>query len=462
MSNAIVSKRLSNQLLQKLSSEHNKKTRIEAQKGRPQILQLKDLNFINEALEAIVERGKGSKTIKGVTITAEDLRWAQGKADEYQEKFVKSRRFTHIEDTLEYKHISEVLPNIAADITAGQSFIIGSFRTIATIKRSIVDHVLKAKSKNLRERVKAKIDRGHGVAGGVAISSLQLSQAASLASANDIDLVATPGLSKYLETQFKESGISLKNIEIIKSVLVDYQSLVDKSGNLSASYVPIVTFQDFYSNRGIDAREEKKVLEIVRNFFTQSIGANELVNMKGSPTINDKIKVHVATPFIDLAKRNKNVKLKTTVKKIKDTGKKEAPSKQLSPGALAVTQKRTGAKKTFKRKKVDNTQRSMFSIIALINQRLPQTVQKNMTEPALVNRTGRFANSVRVTDVIQTRQGFPSMGYTYQRDPYEVFEMSNGNPSWSTPDRDPRKIIDQSIREIAAELAIGRFYTRRV
>ena len=81
-------------------------------------------------------------------------------------------------------------------------------------------------------------------------------------------------------------------------------------------------------------------------------------------------------------------------------------------------------------------------------------VRSNMEEPALTNRTGRFASSVRPTDMAITPKGFPSVGYTYQRDPYEVHEQDN--------DFDPRKLIDRSIREIAAEYAIGRFYTRRV
>ena len=85
-----------------------------------------------------------------------------------------------------------------------------------------------------------------------------------------------------------------------------------------------------------------------------------------------------------------------------------------------------------------------------------------MRSPALVNRTGRFANSVRLTDIIQTPRGYPSFGYTYQKDPYEVFEMgAQGSAPWATPDRDPRFLIDKSIREIAAQFAIGRFYTRR-
>ena len=63
---------------------------------------------------------------------------------------------------------------------------------------------------------------------------------------------------------------------------------------------------------------------------------------------------------------------------------------------------------------------------------------------------------------IETPRGYPSIGYTYQRDPYEVFEMGNGDPRWATRNRDPRKIIDQSIREVASQYALGRFYTRRV
>ena len=82
-----------------------------------------------------------------------------------------------------------------------------------------------------------------------------------------------------------------------------------------------------------------------------------------------------------------------------------------------------------------------------------------MVYPALQNRTGRFASSVRVTDVQMTGKGFPSFGYTYLRNPYETFEIGNAQGS---VDIDPRKLIDKSIREIAAGYAIGRFYTRRV
>ena len=102
---------------------------------------------------------------------------------------------------------------------------------------------------------------------------------------------------------------------------------------------------------------------------------------------------------------------------------------------------------------------SIASYIGVFNQQLPGVVAKNMIPPALQYQTGRFASSVRVTDITQTAQGFPSVGYTYMRNPYETFEQGNAQGSVQ---RDPRKLIDKSIREIAVQFAIGRFYTRRV
>ena len=463
MSKATVSKRISNQLLKKLSAEYNKKTRKEAERGRPQVLQLKNLNFINETLEQFIDRGKGSKTIKKVTITKQDVKWAQSLAKTYQDRFVQRRGFLKVQDTYEFAHLQEFVPELANDISRGRSFLVSSFSTTATIKRKIIDKILKDKSKALRARVKAKVDRGHGVGGGTAISQLQLAQAASLASKNGIDLSATPGLDDYLTKQFEEYNINLKNLELIKQVLVDYQALVDKKGNLSANYIPVITFQDFYANRGIDAREEKLILEIVRKFFTDAIGADALINLEGSRSLKDKVEASLVLPFAELASKNKNVRLKTSAKMTaSDNGRKKAPSKILAAGTGAVAKNRKGPKKSFDKKSSSNTQRSMFSIMAIINKKLPTTLQKNMREPALVNRTGRFANSVRIMEVVETRKGFPSFGYTYDKQPYQVFEVGEGRAPWATEDRDPRRLIDSSIREIAAEMALGRFYTRRL
>lgn len=101
---------------------------------------------------------------------------------------------------------------------------------------------------------------------------------------------------------------------------------------------------------------------------------------------------------------------------------------------------------------------STLDLINTINRRLPQTLKTNMTLPKLVWRTGRFANSVRVTSISEDNV----IRYSYMKRPYGVFEMSSlGNPKWATPERDPRDLIDVSIRQIAASVTDQRFRTRR-
>ena len=83
-----------------------------------------------------------------------------------------------------------------------------------------------------------------------------------------------------------------------------------------------------------------------------------------------------------------------------------------------------------------------------------------MTSPALNFRTGRFAASAQVQDVMVGPRGGLNVNYTYMRDPYETFEP--GNAMGSTQ-RDPRKIIGESVREIAQSIIGDRFLrVRRV
>ena len=142
--------------------------------------------------------------------------------------------------------------------------------------------------------------------------------------------------------------------------------------------------------------------------------------------------------------------------------------KKKSIAKVKKVSKKTKSKARSKKLRTPNKRRrnskgvasSPLQLIGVLNKKLPDTVRRNMREPGLQNRTGQFAESVKVTNIMQTTQGFASIGYTYQRNPYEVFEMgSSGN--WATPERDPRTLIDRSIREVAAEFALGRFYTRR-
>jgi len=190
--------------------------------------------------------------------------------------------------------------------------------------------------------------------------------------------------------------------------------------------------------KDIVQEESKRAIKLFENI--------DITELKGSPTIVDDV-LEVITEAVDPKRKPKRRKTKARPKK-----------KKLAASGYTKARKRKLKAVNQRRKSVAS---SPLNLVVLINKELPDTVRKNMQAPGLVNRTGRFADSVKITDVAQTPQGYPSIGYTYQRDPYEVFEMGTGNVR-ATPERDPRVLIDKSIREIAAQFALGRFYTRRV
>lgn len=166
-------------------------------------------------------------------------------------------------------------------------------------------------------------------------------------------------------------------------------------------------------------------------------------------------------PFAALGKSN-TVKVKKKKEKIKKSSKKASTLKTtpkerhgkeaLNMGTMAVTRAR-------RKEKSDSPASSPLHMIALINKQLPEVVAKNMQAPALQYQSGRFAESVRVTDIIKTPKGYPSIGYTYSKFPYQTFETGYAQGDAL---KDPRNLIQGSIREIAAQLAMGRFFMRRI
>lgn len=215
---------------------------------------------------------------------------------------------------------------------------------------------------------------------------------------------------------------------------------------------------------GISGAKKKKLQLALRKGLQTLSNGGIIENLSGSDSFKEskvkKTRRAMIKPFKDL--KNKNVKVKSSDTKANDS--KTHVSKDIIQSTLV-------AKNAMKRKSIAAAKRKKakasaaaqpLQLIVLINKELPDTVRKNMDLPALQNRTGRFAQSVKVTDIIKTPKGYPSIGYTYQRDPYQVFEDGVGAAPWANGQRDPRDLIDKSIREIAAGYAIGRFYTRRV
>jgi hypothetical protein len=121
------------------------------------------------------------------------------------------------------------------------------------------------------------------------------------------------------------------------------------------------------------------------------------------------------------------------------------------------------AKLQSKSKKVTGTKLSgvageadVVSLQNLLNLNLVETVKRNMGDGSrrdILNlRSGRFAESVEVQRVSQSRQGMVTAFYTYMRNPYATF--SQGGKQQYPRTRDPKLLISKSIRQIAQQLKI--------
>jgi hypothetical protein len=162
----------------------------------------------------------------------------------------------------------------------------------------------------------------------------------------------------------------------------------------------------------------------------------------------------------------KNKKLRVTTENIKIKGQKkrvkeEVKSKAKKSKAISFAGATLGARQRKSKRKPAAPRMPLKNILGVLNAKLPETVMDNMGAPRLENRTGKFAQSVRAVDVTETAQGFKSVGYTYSKNPYQVFESGSGT-RFSSIERDPRSLIETSIREIVAQFGLGRLYTRRL
>ena len=243
---------------------------------------------------------------------------------------------------------------------------------------------------------------------------------------------------------FDKNGISL---ELIRDTKTDTMQvfLGSKIINLEEAAISNAEVQK------LNAALEKAIRQLESN-------GNKLSYMEGSPSFAE-VKELDATEKVLASFRNKKghkVSKKEKVRKGKSSSKLDVSSAKNLGTPLA--------KKKLKKRKAKKSKAGAAStplqLVASLNKVLPGAIRKNMNEPALVNRSGRFADSVEVTDVITTKKGFPSIGYTYDRDNYGQYEITSGS-RFADAQRDPRKLIDGSIREIAAKAAIGRFFTRR-
>lgn len=107
---------------------------------------------------------------------------------------------------------------------------------------------------------------------------------------------------------------------------------------------------------------------------------------------------------------------------------------------------------------VDKVVPSSINLLAILQASINKQVAKNMgkgNEHRVLNyRTGRFAESVQVQRLSESRQGMITAFYSYMRNPYGTF--SEGGRQQFPKSRDPKLLISKSVRELAAPIVGAR------
>jgi len=387
---------------------------------------------------------------------------------------------------IDHKQIQEMQREIVDDLfkwatsSTNELFKQPTERTAIEGKETTLNrtfYLLNPQGKKGAQRI---IQGGHGAGLGVSVSQVTtgrfLRQLGLRAlDAGDTTLAGEANLLyKQLNAAFNNSKIIATQTELDKlstSVLDEiglkgiHTHFYDDSGNHKENFVTIVSFQSS-GNNNFDSARELALTKLLRNWLLKNFVKTYDASKPYSPPLTDRI---LSILTYTIGKNLKKARVKGPVKaQAVIKGKTEAKG----DSKLRITQRLNVEKFDIKVRKSNQTFRdkkepaknslNVIQMLAYINSRLPGTIRSNMGAPRLENRTGRFSESVIATDVQSTAQGYPSVGYTYRKAPYQVFEIGAGRRPWATPDRDPRSLIDKSIREIAAELFVSRLYTRRI
>jgi hypothetical protein len=265
----------------------------------------------------------------------------------------------------------------------------------------------------------------------------------------------------FLETtKYFSDFMGSSEVQSLRDMFGDFDLMFDVDSNLNVSikenYAISVDIASYRKNfAGSEPNDWAHIKPKLAEAITSWCLKQDWWNRKGSRSLKeDSLDLVAHTVVSNLAKSSRVRALKKAKKPKRDP----KPVATVARGTSKRKIKRSKARPANLRARKGVASSPLY-LIGVLNKQLPQVVAKNMKSPALEYQTGRFASGVKITDIVMTPQGFPSIGYTYDKYPYQTFEPGYRQ---GDPDRDPRKLIDRSIREIAAQYALGRFYTRRV
>lgn len=285
--------------------------------------------------------------------------------------------------------------------------------------------------------------------------------------AQNLEGMAIQAIRKFVPLGFNEIPVNINDIVENRVETFLNHDVNIKTGKLRSEMTVIV------STQGTAFNASQSSLERDTSLFIKSKITSLYAYITGSPNLVQVIETALFQKVTHKLLKTKGVRVKGPKNKaiqVKASEIIESSTKNIiKSGQTSKAKKGTPIKAKAMREVTTaptesptRLSASPLEMITYINKELPKELDKLMVAPRLETRTGRFAQSVQVRNITQTKQGFPSIDYTYQRDPYQVFEMGIGRFPWATRERDPRPLIDRAIRNIAAEMIKARIYTRRI
>ena len=364
-------------------------------------------------------------------------------------------------------------------------YIIGSYATIRKNKRDIlangIEDAYRAMNANLPEGDAFAAKLAGNQKKGEELSGIQQGHGEYGSASSEITAAKVQRRVEETDTstaEFKQGDDAiLKNIvntyEEIANISLDHKQMLDANGNLDKNYIMVLSMETVSSNQNSARMTEIPALESIKQ------NAKDIIENPASTLLRDAISMVLKDA---LTRKTRTVtKVRYTGHKPKSKIKEQSAKtfKTLIP--ITNTIPLVKAKSLFDAATVKNIRKPKMSrktksqgsptlpgegsmaAINMINSKLPEALMKNMNSPALQNQTGKFASSVKAIRAIPGKgRQWDTIQYTYDKDPYQVFEMGVGDRRWATTSRDPRELIEKTVREIAVEQAMSRFKMQRI
>lgn len=270
------------------------------------------------------------------------------------------------------------------------------------------------------------------------------------------DMLTTAGtyLSKLISSMSLDATAEGKS----EAAALAFENLVQSLRQVS-DYIKIRVDQirKGLETANLSTATKTKLEKNLANILSNQESIDTLLNTEGSPNIINHlgdILVNAANGVQTAVSRSKvgvkkNITKKSNIVKPTVNVRTKKPSKKIGYTPLRTTRGQFY---------------SLASLQALLDSVLSEVIEENMgngrRRDILNLQTGRFAQSVKVERLSQSRDGMITAFYTYMKNPYQTFEPGyrQGYPL----SRDPKLLIAKSIREIAAEKVANRMRAVRI